>query len=153
MPPAKIVLGMMTAILLVAGMAFVQAPKEAAAMAATMYKSAGCECCDGYADYLRANNVELTVIVSNDIEALKRSRGIPEELWSCHTLVLSGVDYVVEGHAPIEVVLRLLEQGLDGDGIALPGMPAGSPGMSGQKDGSFDIYEFGDGHSSLFARI
>lgn len=74
----------------------------------------------------------------DDTSAVKVEYGIPEELWSCHTTLVDG--YYIEGHVPIDVVLKLLDELPDIDGIALPGMPSGSPGMDGEKDGPWVIY-------------
>ncbi len=74
----------------------------------------------------------------DDTAAIKEQYGIPEELWSCHTTIVDG--YYIEGHVPIDVVLKLLAERPTIDGIALPGMPSGSPGMDGEKDGPWVIY-------------
>jgi hypothetical protein len=70
---------------------------------------------------------------------------------SCHTTVIDG--YFVEGHVPFEAIEKLLAERPDIDGIALPDMPAGSPGMPGRKSGPFDIYQVKDGQYSLFVSI
>ena len=74
--------------------------------------------------------------------------GVPESLWSCHTAIIEG--YVVEGHVPIEVLERLLTDKPVITGIALPGMPSGSPGMTGEKTETFSIYAFTKQGTSLF---
>lgn len=109
---------------------------------AHQYSAPGCGCCGAYADYLRESlEVELSESTPDDVAASKREHGVPRDLRSCHTLVLD--DYVVEGHVPVEVIARLFEEAPDIDGIALPGMPAGSPGMSGMKQGTFVFYVLG----------
>lgn len=89
-------------------------------------------------DYLQENGVEVETVMTDDTSAIKEEYGIPEELWSCHTTIVDG--YYIEGHVPIDVVLKLLEERPAIDGIALPGMPSGSPGMDGEKDGPWRIY-------------
>jgi hypothetical protein len=89
-------------------------------------------------DYLRENGVTVETVMVDDTATIKEEYGIPADLWSCHTTIVDG--YYIEGHVPIDVVLKLLEERPDIDGIALPGMPAGSPGMSGEKDGPWVIY-------------
>lgn len=89
-------------------------------------------------DYLQENGVTVETVMTEDTSAIKEEYGIPEELWSCHTTVVDG--YYIEGHVPIDVVLKLLEERPAIDGIALPGMPSGSPGMDGEKDGPWLIY-------------
>ena len=80
---------------------------------------------------------------------LHRQHGVPEPLVGCHTTLVDG--YVVEGHVPIGAMLRMLEERPDITGISLPGMPAGSPGMSGEKAAPFTIYEIGDGPTKVYA--
>jgi hypothetical protein len=113
-----------------------------AATTAHQYSAPGCSCCHEYAGYLKQYlDVPLSRSTPDDIVALKRRYEIPNELWSCHTLVID--DYVVEGHVPVEVIATLLDDAPAIGGIALPGMPAGSPGMPGEKDGRFTIYVVG----------
>lgn len=109
---------------------------------AHQYSSPGCACCSQYASYLGPNlDTTLAESVPDDVGAVKRRHGIPEELQSCHTVVLD--EYIVEGHVPVEVVAKLLDERPAIDGIALPGMPAGSPGMGGTKQGPFTVYAVG----------
>jgi hypothetical protein len=116
---------------------------------ATLYKNPQCGCCEGYADYLRDNGFEVTVKPTHDLPLLHRQHGVPEELVGCHTTLVDG--YVVEGHVPINALLRLLKERPDIKGISLPGMPAGSPGMSGEKTAPFTIYEIGEGPTEVYA--
>ena len=109
--------------------------------AATLYKNPGCECCDGYAAYLRRNGLAVSVVEAADMDAMKARVGVPEKLAGCHTTVVG--DYVVEGHVPIAAVRRLLAERPAVRGISLPGMPDGSPGMSGRKSEEFVTYAFG----------
>nr|WP_233340692.1 DUF411 domain-containing protein [Haloprofundus sp. MHR1] len=109
---------------------------------AQQYNSPECSCCAQYASYIRENITgDLSETVPDEIQAVKQEYGIPEDLQSCHTLVLT--DYVVEGHVPVEVIVQLLDEDPPIDGIALPGMPPGTPGMGGEKDGSLSIYAIG----------
>ena len=115
---------------------------------ATLYKNPQCGCCEGYADYLRENGFEVTVEPTHDLPLLHRQHGVPEPLVGCHTTLVDG--YVVEGHVPIGALLRMLAERPAIKGISLPGMPAGSPGMSGEKAGPFTIYEIGDGPPKVY---
>ena len=115
---------------------------------ATLYKNPQCGCCETYADYLRQNGFEITVKPTHDLPLMKRQYGVPGELEGCHTTLVDG--YVVEGHVPIKALVRLLTERPDIRGISLPGMPAGSPGMFGEKAGPFTIYEIGDGPSKVY---
>ena len=85
-----------------------------------------------------------------DIAQLKARHGVPKSAWSCHTTIVAG--YVIEGHVPMEAIEDLLSRRPAIDGIALPGMPAGSPGMPGIKAGPFEVLAVDSGSTSLFAR-
>lgn len=106
---------------------------------ATLYAGPNCDCCDVYAEYLDESletNVE--TVVTDNLGAKKDEYGIDSDLRSCHTVELD--DYIVEGHIPAEVVATLVENEPDITGIALPGMPAGSPGMGGTKSETWTMY-------------
>jgi len=107
-------------------------------LAATMYKTPTCGCCQVYGQYLKREDVNVTVVDVEDMSPIKEQHGIPRNLESCHTTMIGG--YVVEGHIPMEVIERLLEEKPDIKGIALPGMPSGSPGMPGPKTEEWTIY-------------
>jgi hypothetical protein len=115
---------------------------------ATLYKNPACACCETYADYLRDNGFEVTVEATHDLPLLHR-HGVPDPLVGCHTTLVEG--YVVEGHVPVRTLLRLLTEKPAIKGISLPGMPAGSPGMFGEKTAPFTIYEIGDGPAKVYA--
>jgi hypothetical protein len=118
---------------------------------AQQFSSPGCSCCEQYASYLREYlDTPLTETETDELTAVKRRHSVPTELRSCHTLVLD--EYVVEGHVPAELIARLLDEQPAIDGIALPGMPAGSPGMGGTKSGSFTVYALG-GENDVYAEI
>lgn len=108
---------------------------------ATLYKDADCGCCGGYAAYLRRHGFRLRVVNSEDMASVKEAHGVPAELVSCHTMVIEG--YVVEGHVPVDTLNRLLSEKPNIEGIALPGMPDGVPGMNTFKTEPFVIYEIG----------
>lgn len=96
--------------------------------AMTMYRSAGCGCCLKWADLAKAEGYAVNVTNVDDIMTIKARAGVPESLASCHTVTVGG--YVVEGHVPFAAVARLLRDRPKGvAGIAVPGMPAGTPGM------------------------
>ena len=106
-------------------------------IAATLYKNPGCKCCDGYADYLRSNGFDVTVIEHPNMTLIKQKYGVRQDLEGCHSTVIG--DYVVEGHVPISPITKMLAEKPAIKGISLPGMPEGSPGMSGAKEGPFEI--------------
>lgn len=101
----------------------------AAPAALTMWRDPGCGCCVEWAKRVEAAfGAKMAVINSADMAAIKRARGVPEDLRSCHTALIRGV--VVEGHVPPEDIKRLIAKRPRGvAGLAVPGMPAGSPGM------------------------
>ncbi len=113
------------------GRSEVSASISLAGLEATVYLSPTCSCCHGYVNHLRRQGLTVEVVEVSDLTAKKRSLGIPMEMWSCHTTILEG--YVVEGHVPFEIVQKLLTERPPIAGIALPGMPSGTPGMPGPK--------------------
>lgn len=122
---------------------------DEAAKAATVYKNPQCTCCESYAAYLRDNGFKVAVKPTHDLSLIKRQHSVPEKVEGCHTMLVDG--YVVEGHVPLKSLNRLLAERPDIKGISLPGMPMGSPGMSGTKTGPFTIYEISDGAPKVYA--
>jgi hypothetical protein len=102
--------------------------RAAAGAPITMWRDAGCGCCTEWAKRIEtAFGRPVRVIDAADMAAIKRGRGVPEDLRSCHTALIDGL--VVEGHVPAEDVKRALARRAGITGLAVPGMPAGSPGM------------------------
>lgn len=124
---------------------------NAASIPATLYKNPQCTCCESYASYLGDHGFDVKVIPSNDLTLINQQHGVPTALDGCHTTMTSG--YVVIGHIPIEVVQRLLNEKPSITGISLPGMPSGTPGMGGPKEGALTIYAFGKSGQSVFATV
>jgi len=116
---------------------------------ATVYKDPACGCCADYIEYLRRNGFEVDVVETADVSSVKAIYGVPAKLAGCHTAILG--NYVVEGHVPVSAINRLLAEKPSIKGIALPGMPAGSPGMGGEKSDPLVIYEIADGPAKVFA--
>lgn len=117
--------------------------------AGTIYKSPECGCCDGYASYLHHAGYAIMVISTPNLAAVKDRHEIPSALQSCHTMIIGG--YVVEGHVPAKHIERLLGEKPRIRGIALPGMPAGAPGMDGLKTVPLTIYEIGKDAKTVYA--
>jgi len=113
-------------------------PAFADEIKATLYKNPQCTCCEGYAAYLRQNGFDVDVKPTNDLAEISQKAGVPEKYQGCHTMFVEG--YVVDGHVPVEIVRKLLAERPAIAGITLPGMPAGSPGMTGRKTQTFVIY-------------
>ena len=113
-----------------------------------VYKSPTCSCCHEWEAYLRAAGYTVNSVPTENMSELKGQMNIPESAWSCHTAVIDG--YVVEGHVPIEAITDMLRQHADIDGISLPGMPAGSPGMPGVKAAPLAVLTLDGGDTSSF---
>jgi hypothetical protein len=117
----------------------------ATATEVTVYRSPTCGCCENYASYLERKGFAVNLVETNNMNWIKTRYAVPRHLESCHTTVVG--DYVVEGHIPVEVIHKLLTEKPAVAGIAMPGMPSGSPGMPGAKTDSFRIYSFDEkGH-------
>ena len=126
-------------IILAAFMLPLRAMAADAALAATLYKDPDCGCCEEYANYLRRNGYRITVIPTQDLPDLRAAQGVPDDLAGCHMTLIDG--YVIEGHVPADMINRLLTERPAIKGISLPGMPPGSPGMSGEKTEAFTVLE------------
>ena len=115
----------------------------------TVYKSPTCGCCNGWIDHLKAAGFEVVAHDRSDMSAIKQERGIPSDLGSCHTAEVGG--YVVEGHVPPADITRLLREAPPLRGIAVPGMPEGSPGMEGPNPEAYQVIGFDErGERSVF---
>ncbi len=118
----------------------------------TLYKSELCGCCELYAKYLDKQGFEIEVIQMDDLTLIKEKYRIIESMQSCHTVAMG--NYFIEGHMPKEAIEKLLAEKPDIAGITLPGMPLGSPGMPGSKQGPFIVYAVQkDGTTTEFMRI
>ena len=124
-------------------------PALAEPPAATMYVNPQCGCCQGHANYLRQNGFTATVKETHDMSLLRRQHGVPGKLVGCHIMLIDG--YVVEGHVPASAIKKLLAERPKIKGISLPGMPEGSPGMTGVKAEPFKILEITEGEPKVFA--
>jgi hypothetical protein len=116
----------------------------------TVFKDPNCGCCKSWVDHLRKHGFAVTAKDTSDINGPKRTARVPERLYSCHTAFVGG--YVVEGHIPAEDIQRLLAEKPRIAGIAVPGMPAGSPGMEmGNRKDKYDVIAFNrDGTTRVF---
>lgn len=107
----------------------------------TVYRSPTCGCCGKWLDHMKRQGFVVKDIQTEDMAGIKKKFGVPENLQSCHTALVGG--YVVEGHVPAADVAELLKKHPKAAGLAVPGMPAGTPGMEmgGRKD-PFAVLEF-----------
>ena len=106
---------------------------------ATLYRNPNCDCCLEYAKYLRSNGFDVTVDSSHDLAAVRKQLRVPAGLEGCHVMSISR--YAVEGHVSAATIDKLLTEQPDIIGISIPGMPAGTPGMTGRKMGPLKVYE------------
>lgn len=112
----------------------------AAPIQALMYKNPSCSCCETYAAYLEKNGFEVELKPTNDLAQISSGLGVPPDLQGCHSIVIG--NYVVDGFVPVDLVKKMLTERPVITGIALAGMPAGSPGMGGEKTEPWTIYAF-----------
>ncbi len=131
------------------------AAPAAARPAMVVHKDPNCGCCQSWADIAERAGYPVQIVNEADMAAVKARLGVPEELASCHTTEVSGL--IVEGHVPLETVERMLRERPQGlRGIAVPGMPAGSPGME-VPDGTRQPYQviafFEDGRTSVVQSV
>jgi hypothetical protein len=118
----------------------------------TMFRDAGCGCCLKWLEQVKASFGGKAVIVnSKDMEAVKDKQGVPQALRSCHTVLVGG--YVIEGHVPAKEISRLLREKPKGvKGLAVAGMPMGSPGMEhGDHREAYKVMTFGSGGQRVYA--
>ncbi len=116
-----------------------------------VFKTPSCGCCYGYVLFLEKEKYNVKQTDMRSLHSIKQKYNIPVEMQSCHTTIMG--KYFIEGHVPIEAINKLLEEEPNIDGIALPGMPIGTPGMPGDKDEPYVIYQLKDGKSSIFMTI
>jgi hypothetical protein len=129
-----------------------QASKTASASAQpiTVYRTASCGCCGLWVDHLKKNGFEPTVHMVNNMNEAPPHKRVPVGLHSCHTATLEG--YIVEGHVPADVIRQLLKERPKVTGIAVPGMPLGSPGMESPNPQPYDVLTFdASGKTTVFA--
>ena len=118
------------------------------AMSGILYKNPSCGCCAAWGEYMRENGFTVEVVNMDDLTPIKQAHGVALEYEGCHTFVIG--DYAIEGHVPVGAILKLLEEQPEIRAISLPGMPTGSPGMGGDKDGPFTIYANGEGEPGVY---
>ncbi|MBA2707904.1 MAG: DUF411 domain-containing protein [Gemmatimonadaceae bacterium] len=105
-----------------------------------VYKDPNCGCCVKWMEHLEKNGFKVESMDMPDLSLLKQKHGVTGELQSCHTAIIG--DYVIEGHVPAEVIRKLLKEKPAVLGLAVPGMPMGSPGMEGATRERYDILTF-----------
>lgn len=126
-------------------------PANTRSASITVYKNASCGCCGKWVDHMRQHGFDLTVHDVDNMSPVKERVGLPFGMGSCHTAEVGG--YFIEGHVPAAEVARLLKEKPTAKGLAVPGMPVGSPGM--EQDGKLQPYDVllvkADGSTEVFA--
>jgi hypothetical protein len=115
-----------------------------------VYRSPTCECCGKWLEHMKKNNFNVKDIVTDDVQAIKNKYGVPEAMASCHTAIVDG--YVIEGHVPANDIIKLLKTKPEIIGIAVPGMPSGTPGMEmGDRKDAYNVMSFDkENHFEIF---
>jgi hypothetical protein len=125
-------------------------PAQGPAM--TVYKTPTCGCCAKWVDHMKAAGFKVQVQDMDDLTEIKQASGVPIPIRTCHTAVVG--NYVVEGHVPADLVKKMLNEKPKMAGIAVPGMPIGSPGMeSGSEKQPHDVILFDkSGKTTVYAK-
>jgi hypothetical protein len=116
-----------------------------------VYKDPNCGCCKEWIKHLEQNGFKVEVVDMPDLSAVKAKYGIAQNIQACHTGVVG--NYVVEGHVPADLIIRMLNEKPAIAGLAVPGMPMGSPGMEGASKQPYDVLTFDSaGHTKVYAQ-
>lgn len=146
----RIFIGTLAAVLAPAG-AVLGALSASGKTLISVLRSPDCGCCGAWIDHLRESGFMVEETLSDDVDAFKDQHAVPQALRSCHTALVEG--YVIEGHVPAEAIRALLDQRPDALGLAVPGMPIGSPGMEmGDQTEPFEVILWTGTGTNVFAR-
>ncbi len=127
------------------------APRAADEIDIKVFRSPTCSCCGAWVQYMEQNGFNVIVEDVQDMAPIKARYLVPPELQSCHTALVDG--FVIEGHVPVREIMRLITERPDVIGLAVPGMPAGAPGMEGSAEVPFDVIAFDSaGRKQIFAQ-
>jgi len=117
----------------------------------TLYSEKDCPCCHKWAAYMQANGFVLSTVIVADVNDKKNELNVPDDLRTCHTAQVGG--YIVEGHVPAGDIKRFLSERSVERGLAVRGMPGGSPGMESDPKVPYEVLAFrADGTTRVFAR-
>ncbi len=147
-----LITALLLAVAAAAGLTLFALPTQADGPAITVNKTPWCGCCGDWVDHLRADGFDVTVHEHEDLSPVRTRLDVPLALGSCHTAEVNG--YAIEGHVPAADIRRLLDERPDGvRGLAVPGMPVGSPGMEmGDRQDPYDVIAFGDRGQQVFTQ-
>jgi hypothetical protein len=116
----------------------------------TVYKDPSCGCCKNWIEHLIKHGYRVDAKDTRSMTEIKRTLGVPDALSACHTAVVNG--YLIEGHVPAADIARLLKEKPKVAGLAVPGMPMGSPGMEGPRTQHYQVLSFDKtGKTKVFA--
>lgn len=127
------------------------ASAKGSAIPIKVYKDANCGCCKAWIKHLEENGFVVEAMDMPDLSAVKTKYGVGSDIQACHTAIVDG--YTVEGHVPADVILKMLKEKPAIAGLAVPGMPAGSPGMEGATKEKYDVLTFDRaGRTTVYAQ-
>jgi hypothetical protein len=115
-----------------------------------IHRDSSCGCCGAWTEHVRRAGFAVRIDETGDLNSVKQRLGVPADLISCHTAEVQG--YIVEGHVPASAIQRLLREKHQAAGLAVPGMPVGSPGMEGGAPETYEVVLFGPQGQRTFAR-
>jgi hypothetical protein len=116
----------------------------------TVHKDPACDCCTGWITHLEQNGFRVQVIETKELNRVKSRLGVPSDLAACHTAEANG--FVLEGHVPAAAAQRFLAERPQAKGLAVPGMPSGSPGMGGNEE-EYEVILFGPNERRVYGRF
>jgi hypothetical protein len=122
----------------------------ASGLVITVHKDPACDCCTGWVTHLEQNGFRVQVIETQELNRMKSRLGVPSDLAACHTAEADG--FVLEGHVPAAAAKRFLAELPRAKGLAVPGMPSGSPGMGGDAE-EYEVILFGPNERRVYARF
>jgi hypothetical protein len=125
--------------------------QAAAPYLVNVYKTPTCGCCGKWVEHMKANGFAPTVKDVQSTAEYRKQYGVPDQLQSCHTAIVGG--YTIEGHVPAADIQRLLKEKPKAKGLAVPGMPLGSPGMEGARRDPYAVLLFdSQGRTSVYKK-
>ena len=146
----RIFIGSLAVLLVPAGGALAASPLQEETLVKVV-RSPDCGCCGAWIDHLRESGFTVEETLSDDVDAFKNEHAVPQPLRSCHTALVEG--YVIEGHVPAESIQKLLAERPQAIGLAVPGMPIGSPGMEmGEQTEPFEVILWNASGTHVFGR-
>ena len=140
-----------SAIMTAAAFLFVRPANSAEEQVVTVHKDLRCGCCSIWMQHLHKNGFVTKAVDNSNVDAVKLRFGVPADLATCHTAEVAG--YVIEGHVPAIAIKRLLTEKPNATGLAVAGMPVGSPGMEGGRPEPYDVILFGRSERRIYMRF